>query len=162
LSVRYKAFRHFDKINIFHRQGSIPDHLSRAVRCQATADCGSTCKSQLPLCHLYAFLSAAPLGAFTSFFQLSAFTQLPAMKGGRGTPGELMNASIATQNFRYEILPDVRLCTLCAPHSLLLYQLTLFRWSCSVLLFRPVKQILHETSFNSVLTSKTRPPKAVF
>jgi hypothetical protein len=39
------------------------------------------------------------------------------MKGGRGTPGELMNVSIATQSFRYEILPDVWTCTLCAPHT---------------------------------------------
>jgi len=32
-----------------------------------------------------------------------------------GNPGELMDVSIATQSFRYEILPDVWACTLCAP-----------------------------------------------
>jgi hypothetical protein len=76
------------------------------------------------------------------FLQLSAFTGLPVMKRGRGTPGELMNASIATQSFGYEILPDVWPCTLLESHNLLLYQRSLFRWSCSVVLFHPVDFLL--------------------
>ena len=83
----------------------------------------STWPSPFPLYQLFALLAPEPLETFTSFFQLSAFTQLPVMKGGRGTPGELMNVSIATQSFRYEILPDVWACTLCAPHT---FQTTAF------------------------------------
>jgi hypothetical protein len=116
-NVRYQTFRRSWDDKSLSPAGIEPPFLSRPARCPAPADCGPTWPSPFPLYQLFALLPAGPLETLTSFFQLSAFTRLPVMKGGRRTPGELMKVSIATQSFRYEILPDVWACTLCAPHT---------------------------------------------
>ena len=88
--VRYQAFRRPWDDKSLSPAGIEPPLPQTSSPLPAPADCGSTWPSPLLLYQLFVLLPAAPLEALTSFFQLSAFTQLPVMKGGRepgGTDG---------------------------------------------------------------------------